>query len=99
MTIRSIVVALSAAGFAAMSLSAAVAVAAADNTGGATAPRRAATAAAPAADPSPTPTYRFVGDYGIARTACVQAGQAGVDSGEWDAFRCLAQRAGLDLFW
>ena len=99
MTVRSNVIALSAAGMAAMSL-AAVAVVAAPNTAGSAAAQPTA-AAAPAADPSPSPTpvYRFVGDFSIALQACMKAGQAGIDSGEWDAFVCRPTRGGLDTFW
>jgi hypothetical protein len=59
----------------------------------------AAPAAVPAADPSPTPVYRFVGDYSIAGSLCMRAGQNGVANGSWDAFQCRPRLVGLDTFW
>jgi hypothetical protein len=66
---------------------------------GASAPAAAApagTAGTAAARPAAA-TYRFVARYPIIPTACRNAGQAGVDSGEWDAFVCIPRRAGLDI--
>lgn len=99
MIVRSSVVALSAAAVAAVSLSIVAAVVAADTSGSVAARPGVAVAVAPATDPSPSPVYRFVADYSIARQACVNAGQAGVDNGEWDAFICRPTRGGLDTFW
>lgn len=45
------------------------------------------------------PTYRFVADYSIFRPLCVRAGDAGVQSGQWDAYQCRPRLIGLDVFW
>lgn len=45
------------------------------------------------------PTYRFVADYSIFHNLCVRAGDAGVQSAQWDAYQCRPRLIGLDVFW
>jgi hypothetical protein len=45
------------------------------------------------------PVYRYVADYSIFRVLCVRAGDAGVQSGQWDAYQCRPRPIGLDVFW
>jgi hypothetical protein len=45
------------------------------------------------------PVYRFVADYSVFHNLCVRAGDAGVQSGQWDAYQCRPHLVGLDVFW
>jgi hypothetical protein len=44
------------------------------------------------------PVYRFVANYTFL-APCRQAGDAGVQSGGWDAYQCRPRPVGLDVFW
>jgi hypothetical protein len=62
----------------------------------------AALTAAPLAAAGPAqaePVYRFVANYLNFHNLCVQAGDAGVQSGTWDAYQCRPHLVGLDVFW
>ena len=53
--------------------------------------------AAPARPVAPA-EYHKVGDYFLL-SWCQAAGQDGVAKGEWQAFGCNPERAGLDVWW
>ncbi len=65
------------------------------------APMHAAPIAAGDSRPQPqaTTTWRYVGDFSIAYNACVKAGEAGVQAGDWTAYMCVGRLIGLDVFW
>jgi hypothetical protein len=48
---------------------------------------------------SAEPVYRFAGNYLNLHNLCVRAGDAGVQSGQWDAYQCRPHLVGLDVFW